>query len=165
MTAVSDTLYLFGDFLEFVVVHEAAHMWFYNLVGNDTLDQPWLDESLAQFATWQYFLDRYGDAAAQEFLQGDLQLRWDMASDPTIPIGLPVSAYEIMDYDAIIYGRGAFFFMELRQLMGVEKFDEFMRDYVARFSWDVSTTDGFKLLAEQHCSCDLTPLFSEWVNP
>lgn len=165
ITAVSDNLYLFGDFLETVVVHETAHMWFYNLVGNDTLDQPWLDESLAQFATWQYFLDRYGDSAARDFMEGDLQLRWDLASDPSIPIGLPVDSYDNYDYDAIIYGRGAFFFMELRRVLGVDEFDDFMRDYVVQFSWDIATTQGFQLLAENHCVCNLTPLFAEWVNP
>ncbi len=165
MTSISDDAYYWGDFLEIVVVHETAHMWFYNLVGNDTLDQPWLDESLAQFATWQYYLDRYGEAAAELYLQADLQSTWDMAENPDTPIGLPVSAYPGYEYASIVYGRGAFFFLALRDMMGVEAFDEFMRAYVQQHTWGISSTEKFKTLAERHCNCDLTSLFDEWVYP
>ncbi len=165
MTSISNDAYYWGDFLEIVVAHEAAHMWFYNLVGNDTQDQPWLDESLAQFATWQYYLDRYGTEAAEVYRQADLQSTWDMAENPDTPIGLPVSTYPGYEYASIVYGRGAFFFLDLRDRMGVERFDQFMRAYVQQYTWEIASAEGFKTLAEQHCNCDLTPLFEEWVYP
>ena len=34
-----------------VVTHETAHQWFYSLVGDDQGRDPWLDESLAEWAT------------------------------------------------------------------------------------------------------------------
>ena len=34
-----------------VVTHETAHQWFYSLVGDDQARDPWLDESLAEWAT------------------------------------------------------------------------------------------------------------------
>lgn len=165
LTSISDQAYAWGEFLEIVIVHEIAHMWFYNLVGNDTLDQPWLDESLAQFATWQYFLDRYGEAEADLFARIDLQATWEMAGDLHTPIGLPVANYRGDDYASIVYGRGPFFIMELRDQMGIEAFDKFLRDYVKYYSWNISTTEGFKTLAEQTCGCNLTLLFTDWVYP
>ncbi len=165
MTSIAQDAFGWGSFLETIIVHEAAHMWFYNLVGNDTLDQPWLDESLAQFATWQYYLDQYGAGEAESYLQYDLQSNWDMAADPNTPIGLPVSAYPGYEYVSIIYGRGAFFFLALRDTMGIETFDAFMRAYVQQYSWGIATTEGFKTLAESFCNCNLTPLFDEWVYP
>ncbi len=33
-----------------VVAHEVAHQWWYGLVGNDQFDEPWLDESFAQYS-------------------------------------------------------------------------------------------------------------------
>jgi hypothetical protein len=36
--------------LERATPHEAGHMWFYSLVGNDQARDPWLDESLATWA-------------------------------------------------------------------------------------------------------------------
>ena len=53
--------------MEGTVAHEVGHQWFYNLVGDDQLDDPWLDESFAQFATLQYFTDEYGASGADGF--------------------------------------------------------------------------------------------------
>jgi len=166
MTSISQDVYFWEeDFLELIVVHEVAHMWFYNLVGNDTQNEPWLDEALAQYATWQYYLDRYGKERAALFAQLDLQYTWNMAVDPHAPIGLPVSAYPDSDYSAIIYGRGALFILALRDYMGVELFDDFILTYIQQSAWDIASTELFNSLAEEQCHCDLTPLFDEWVYP
>jgi aminopeptidase N len=148
--------------LESTVAHEVGHQWFYNLVGNNQLDDPWLDESLTQFVTWQYFIDRYGADGGNGFKQA-LSARWDRVNDEKIPIGQAVHSYTEKQYGAIVYGRGAFFFDALRQEMGDSRFDSFIRDYVESYSWAIATTDGLRSLAEKHCECNLTPLFQEWV--
>ncbi len=148
---------------EIVVVHEVGHQWFYNLVGNDQLDDPWLDESLTQYVTWQYFLDRgqTGDAAAfYESLEG----RWSSADFAEIPIGQPVAEYENNEYSAIIYGRGALFFEALAEHMGTEAFDAFMADYAQTYRWGIATPEGMRAVAERHCACDLGGLWAEWVD-
>ena len=150
--------------LESTVAHEVAHQWFYNLVGNDQLDQPWLDESLAQFATWEYFSDARGAPAAQAF-EDTLAGRWSMVGDQPTPLGLPVREYPPPAYGAIIYGRGPLFLEALRSFMGVDAFDGFMRDYVEANRWQIATTEGFRALAERHCDCDLSSLFETWIYP
>ena len=42
-------------------------------------------------------------------------------------------------------------------------FAEFLRDYYQSHKWGIGTGDALKQLAEQHCQCDLTALFQEWV--
>ena len=169
-TAIADRILLgeYGDqtssYLESTVVHETAHQWFYNLVGNDQLDEPWLDESLAQFATWQYYEINFGAGAADGF-ESALQSRWERVENAMIPIGQPVAAYAGREYGAIVYGRGAFFFEALKNEMGAEAFDAFLLDYTATFSWNNVTTGELKFLAQKHCGCDLTSLFEEWVYP
>lgn len=164
MTSVASDVYGDAEFLEIVVVHEIGHQWFYNLVGNATQDQPWLDESIAEFVTWQYFLDRYGQQGAQSYRE-ELKFTWDMLADQKLPIGMPVASYSSDGYVAIIYGRGAFFLLALRERMGVQNFDQFMLDYAESYQWNIATTSGFKLIAETSCGCDLTSLFAEWVDP
>jgi hypothetical protein len=156
----------YGDatsaYLESTVVHEVAHQWFYNLVGNDQLDEPWLDESLAQFVTWEYYEQAYGSQAAAGF-EASLRDRWMRVGNAPIPIGQPVASYAGREYGAIVYGRGAFFFEALQTEMGASAFDAFLRDYVSTYSWGLATAEGLKSLAEKHCNCNLTPLFEEWV--
>jgi aminopeptidase N len=153
-----------GVVMEATVAHEAGHQWFYNLVGNDQLDEPWLDESLTQFVTWQYYADRYGSGGASGFEQS-LRSRWSNIDNRDIPIGLPVAEYDGAAYSAIVYGRGALFFDALREKMGPETFDAFMKEYVGSNAWGIGTTESMKQLAEQHCNCDLTPMYEEWVYP
>jgi hypothetical protein len=150
--------------LEYVIVHEVAHQWFYNIVGSDQVDEPWLDEALAQFATLLYFRDVHGPEAAKEILNSWHGL-WDEGLRATIPIGRPSSSYRTAKvYKAIVYGRGPLFLAALEERMGREKFAAFLADYVRTNEWKIATTASFKDLAEQHCRCDLTPLFEEWVS-
>ena len=153
-----------GPLLEGVVAHEVAHQWFYSEVGNDQVDEPWLDEALAQYATLLYYQDVYGEAGANGF-HSSLERRWKRVNQADIPIGLPVASYDESSYGAIVYGRGPLFVELLAETMGQEKFDAFLRDYYQTFKWDIATGDDFKQLAEQHCACDLTSLFEAWVYP
>ena len=149
-------------YLEGTVVHEVAHQWFYNLVGNDQLDDPWLDESLAQFATMKYFTERYGEEGMLAFRR-ELKGRWAYTNNVEIPVGLPVSAYSSVEYSGIVYGRGALFFIELENEMGKENFDLFMKNYVMNNAWGISATEILRSEAEVTCACDLTELFEEWI--
>jgi len=165
MIAITSRILEPGNYyLEGTVAHEVGHQWFYNLVGNDQLDHPWLDESLTQFATLQYFSDQYGSAGLNGYRQS-MEDRWAGIGNAPIPIGLPVSGYTDQEYGAIVYGRGGLFFLALRQEIGEQAFDAFMTDYASTYSWDIATPEGLQSLAEEHCSCDLDALFEEWVYP
>lgn len=150
--------------LESVTAHETGHQWFYNAVGNDQPDEPWLDESLTQYITGRYFLDLYGTGAYQGFTNA-LYARWEKAGLQTIPIGLPAGDYTETEYSAIVYGRGAFFFEELTEEMGADAFGDFLKDYYNRYHWKISHAEDMKAVAEEDCGCDLTDLFAEWVYP
>jgi hypothetical protein len=151
-------------YLESTVAHETGHQWFYNLVGDDQLDDPWLDESLTQFATLQYYEDQYGPQAGAGFEQS-LDSRWASVNYEKIPIGLPVASYNGQEYSAIVYGRGPLFFVALRDEMSANAFNAFLKDYTEQLSWKISTPELLQTLAEKHCACDLDSLFQEWVYP
>jgi aminopeptidase N len=164
LAAIAGRLYE-GDrmtLLEPVTVHEAAHQWFYNAVGNDQVDEPWLDESLVQYLTMRYYGDVYGRQGYRGF-RDSLVERWNRVDQQEIPVGLPVEAYDGTSYSAIVYGRGALFFEALQEAMGEQAFEAFLQDYYRENEWGVVTTESFKRLAEQSCQCDLTELFETWI--
>jgi aminopeptidase N len=148
--------------MEGTVAHEVAHQWFYNAVGNDQVDEPWLDEAMAQYLTGLYYLDTHGESAARSY-RASWNSRWERVDRADIPIGMPAGAYVDNEYGAIVYGRGPLFVAALAKEMGQEEFDEFLRDYYESHKWGIGTGDAFKQLAEHHCQCDLTALFEEWV--
>ncbi len=153
-----------GVLLESVLAHEVAHQWFYGVIGSDQVDEPWMDEALTQYATWSYYLDRYGEGSADGF-RDSLVGRWERVEKADIPIGLSSSEYEPLEYGAIVYGRGPLFLEALAQEMGQETFDAFMRAYFQSNKWGIGTAANFQQLAEESCSCDLTELFDTWVYP
>ena len=148
--------------VESTVAHETAHQWFYSVVGNDQIDEPWLDEALAQYATLQYWEDVEGAAGARGF-RDSLEGRWERVDFAEIPIGLPVAAYSAGEYGAIVYGRGPLFLEALEERMDEEDFDAFLQDYYQTHRWRIATTEDFHRLAETHCGCDLDLMFDQWV--
>lgn len=148
--------------LESTVAHEIGHQWFYNLVGDDQANEPWLDEAVTQYATGLYYLDRYGESGWQGY-SATWSYRWERVNREDLPVGLPAGDYSGKEYSAIVYGRGPLFLAALAEKMGPSTFDEFLRDYVQQNAWGIATTASFKALAESHCGCDLSPLFNEWV--
>ena len=150
-------------FLESATAHEVAHQWFFNQVMNDPLQEPWLDEGLAQYLTYIYYRDYYGAEAGQRYIDS-WQARWMRVDYAQIPIGLPAGSYSPVEYSAIIYGRAPLFILELQKEMGEVAINEFLREYVNVYRWQTVNSAQFKTLAEQRCACDLTAQFEEWVD-
>ena len=159
---ISDTP--FPYMLESLIAHEAAHQWFYSVVGSDQIDEPWLDEGMAQYSGWLYYADVYGVPNAQGY-RSSWDARWDSVDRAEIPIGLPAATYVGREYSAIIYGRSPIFIETLAEKMGDKAFKEFLKDYYKTHQWGIATGVSFRKLAESHCDCDLKPLFQEWVYP
>lgn len=148
-------------FLESATAHEVAHQWFFNQVMNDQLDEPWLDEGFAQYLTYIYYLDAYGESAADSYLES-WSGRWARVDYAEIPIGKPAGEYAGSEYSPIIYGRAPIFIRELEKVMGEDTFSVFLRDYIDDYRWKNVDTLQFKRKAEEACGCDLSPLFNDW---
>ena len=160
---------LFGDpsrvnYLESTIAHEIGHQWFFNMVGSDQIDNPWLDEAITQYITYLYYLDFRGQQAAEGF-SSSWQDRWSRVNDSNIPIGLPAAQYSEIEYSAIVYGRGPIFIQELAKRMGQDKFDSFLKQYFLQNKWEIGTPQEFQQSAEEFCTCDLTDIFNKWVYP
>jgi len=150
--------------LEGVTAHEVAHQWFYSLVGNDQIDQPWLDESLAQYVTLLYFGDQYGPAGAAGY-RASLQGRWDQVGGEPIPIGQPVGAYTPAEYSGIVYGRGGLFFEAIADEIGQLALDQGLRAYAEQNRYGIGTAQEMQAALEAACGCELDAQFAAWVGP
>jgi len=154
-----------GGFFEMAVVHETAHQWWYSLVGNDQLDEPWLDESLTQYTTLLYFEERYGHETAQQILQSFETWYKSLPADwQEMSIGLPVAAYSEYTYGPIVYGKGPLFFHELRQKIGDKAFFRLLPSYFERYRYGIAYPADLIDLAEQVSGQKLTPWYRQWVK-
>jgi aminopeptidase N len=155
-----------GGFFELATVHEVAHQWWYSMVGNDQLDEPWLDEALTQYTSLLYFEGRYGPEGGQQMLESTFMEPYEylQESDQDMPAGLPVAEYPEGLYGAVVYGKGPLFFHALRQQTGDETFYSILRTYFEQYRYDVAYPQDLLAVAEQVSGQDLDPLYERWIQ-
>ena len=147
-----------------VIAHEVAHQWFYNQVGNDQQNEPWLDEALAQYSVWLYYRDLYGEGTTTAALINNWTACWQSLDRPKLPVGLPAADYtSSREYVSAVYCRGPLFMQALAETMGLDSMDTFLRQYATTYAWQIATGADFRRLAEETCACDLSQIFETWV--
>ena len=168
LIVVSDVLYAgeAAGSLDWIVAHETAHQWWYGMVGNDQVHEPWLDEALTNYSAWLYFERTMDEESAQEVYAA-------MFTEPAeitvqqgyeLPIGLPVAAYDSEAYYPIVYSKGAQFWHALRLALGDDVFLDILQGYYARYAYDVATGPDFLATANAISGQDISPLYNEWVH-
>ncbi len=150
--------------LETTVAHEAGHQWFYNIVGDDQNNQPWLDESMTQYITGLYYLDTYGQTGFENS-KAEWTSFWSRTGQAEIPIGRPVSGYTGNTYGPIVYGRGPLFVTALAEEIGEAKFAECLKRYYEAHKWQIVTTAIYQDYFEICSGKNLDAIFQKWVLP
>lgn len=154
-------------FRESATAHEVAHQWWYSLVGNDQVDDPWLDEAFTQFTTALYYLDVHGPSGFTAYVDQGLRARYnrvkgtadDKRSDR------PVAAYSERQYGAIVYGKAALFFDGLYEALGDAKFDAFMQAYFNAHRYGVAYVDDLLKAAETQLDrATIDRLLAQWIT-
>jgi aminopeptidase N len=151
--------------LEFVVVHEVAHQWWYSLVGNDQVRHPWVDEALANYSAIVYFETIRGQSYASSLLQQVLRAPYEDAvrNGRDAVVDQPVAAFTTQTYGPIVYDKGALFFDALRQKVGDDVFFKIMQEYFRQYEYKIADGPDFLRIAEQVSGQDLQALYQEWI--
>ena len=149
---------------QYAVAHEVAHQWWYGLVGNHTVKEPWLDESLAAYSSILFLENTQGPSAGKELLN-----HWASMEGLRQPEDPPINSSTLefsswAPYHKTVYTHGAFFLDQLRVEMGDQKFSELLRQHLARYRYRTATTADFLDLAETVAGRDLSPIFGEWFD-
>lgn len=146
-----------------IAAHEAAHQWWYGLVGNDQALEPWLDEALCTYSEriyyehvapealpwwWTYRIDFYQPSG---WINGSI---YDYTAFP--------NAYEA--YRNAVYLNGAKFLEEIRQAIGDEAFFSFLRIYAESYRHQIATGQDFFELLRSVSSQDLEPLVTKFFR-
>ena len=114
-----------------VIAHEIAHQWWYNIIGNDVYQAPWLDEALATYSGYLY-----ARKLSSDFYDGVTQYQEGRVNSVesefgTQPIDRPIDYYLTNEkaYSAIVYQKGALFLDALRGEIGDQVFTQALRSY------------------------------------
>lgn len=155
-----------GSAFEFVVAHEAAHQWWYALVGNDQITEPWLDEALAEYSTILYYEYAYNRNAARNVLETVLRVGYQQgvrqAGD--MPVNLPSYQYPNQTaYAAFVYDKGALFFDNLRSTVGDDTFYLILHEYFRTYQFGIARGEDFLRIAQSLGGDKVQNVYNEWV--
>jgi len=133
-----------------VVAHELAHSWTGNLVTNATMDHFWLNEGFTVWAERRILEALHGEEAAvlgwaigQKALDKEFE-RFGPTSDVT-KLRADLKGTDPDDvYSSIPYEKGARLVTLLERTAGRPRFDQFLREYMARFRFTSITSEEFK---------------------
>jgi len=155
-----------SDRMEWVVVHEVLHQWWYSLVGNDQVDEPWLDEALVQYCTALYYGEVYGPEAFDIVVETSFQQTYQelQSTGRDRPVGLPVAEYSRGNYGPVVYQKGPLYFHDLRQEIGLETFWEILATYLEQNRYRIARPEDWLAAVEDVTGSEYRSLYERWIQ-
>jgi aminopeptidase N len=155
MTSIGSSVLTNAD----IIVHEAAHQWWGNMVTLRTWHDIWLNEG---FATYGEILFRERTSGADP---GQLLRQRDdgLASGRLRGTVYAEDATDPFDDIPAIYTKGAWVLHMLRYLLGDERFFAALREYGRRFAYANASTDDLERVFSEFFGEPLHWFFEQWV--
>jgi hypothetical protein len=156
-----------GQLLEYIVVHETAHQWWYGIIGNNQIKEAWLDEALTEYSTVLYYENVYGKKTGErvynDFILNPYQF-YEISNTPG-PILRPLSQFTSWgEYDAIVYSRGAIMLKDLEYRMGKVKLREALRFYFKDNLYKNAATKDFIKAVNKVTGTDWSEIIYDWLK-
>ena len=168
---ISDRLYrpdYSSDPLIITIVHETAHQWFYGIVGNDQIDEAWLDEGFAAYSEIIYTEHIYGKKTGKEYYAVSVENSVEDALSSNIIDGLLSKSLsdfsDWSDYGPTAYDRGAQLLHRLRIMLGDDNFFKILKTYVEQYKFKIAYTEDFVKVCEEVSGKDLSKFFNLWLE-
>ncbi|WP_353094812.1 M1 family metallopeptidase [Tissierella praeacuta] len=156
------------DILEKVIVHETAHQWWYGLVGNNQVDEAWLDEGLATYSEVIYMNEVHGKDEGDKYYNENIRLGYEYSvqylSDNEV-VNKPLSEFAgWIDYGPLVYSRAAMFIDRIKEDFGEEVLYKILSSYYDKYKFHIATTEDFIKVCEEVTNTSFSQLANEYLN-
>jgi leukotriene A-4 hydrolase/aminopeptidase len=145
LTFATPTLLAGDKSLVSVIAHEMAHSWSGNLVTNATWSDFWLNEGYTVYLERRILEQLYGkDRAEMEAALGRHDLDEEMSH---LPPNDQILHIDLKGRDpddgatSVPYEKGYLFLLHLEKTFGRERFDNYLRSYFDKYSFQSITTE------------------------
>jgi tetratricopeptide (TPR) repeat protein len=145
------------------LARRAAYQWWMETVGVQRTEDLWLADGMSYYSAALYLGKTAGPAAFKEELNNLAVLGLKFESKSAISAGIGLG-YRTEPYESVVAGKGAWVFHMLRQLVGEDKFNDLMREYLKQYAGQGGTTAGIRKIAEGLYHKELGWFFAEWID-
>ncbi|MBU5439367.1 M1 family metallopeptidase [Tissierella sp. MSJ-40] len=153
--------------LEKIIVHETAHQWWYGLVGNNQVDEAWLDESLATYSEVIYTKEVYGEKEGEEYYNQNIKIGYDHGVKYLGENGVvkkPLNEFTGWDdYGILVYTKGAIFINEIKEEYGEETLYDILNKYFHTYKFYNATTEDFIKICENVTKDSFKEKVDRWL--
>lgn len=149
---------------EELLARETAYQWWGQTVGIKSFDDAWLTQGLAQYSGLLYIRDEGNETQFMQAMQAELEKALAFEQSASIRNAPKQLDDQTSAYRSVVYFKGAVVFNMLRQLMGEQKFDAFLKDYFTQQSGKNVSIDQFETIASNAAGRNLRSFFGQWVD-
>jgi hypothetical protein len=161
-----------------VISHEIAHQWFYGILGNNEMEEAWLDEAFATYAESKYMNWRFPKDSVENILgfakhfipqrkplleifrESGIYRSMNGGFDEPVA-GKP--AYRMKNYGTTVYGKGKRILDMLSLVVGDTILDSIFKVYCRKFAFKNPKIEDFIKIAEEVSGKDLRWFFEDWL--
>ncbi|MBB6453835.1 hypothetical protein HNQ94_002286 [Salirhabdus euzebyi] len=148
------------------VAHEAAHQWWFHVVGSNQIEEPWLDESLTVYSTIR-FLKEYYPEVAKDTVSRNLHrvTAIDELKTEEQLVKSAVTSFKTWDtYFSVIYSIGPLMFDRLENEIGEEKMDSILSNYFEKYKYKIATGEDLIQTFVEELGEEAETFFHSWLQ-
>ena len=165
------------DLLEYVIMHEVGHNWFYGILGNNEREFTWMDEGLNEYSNIRYWEKKYNkrnnQMVFQDFVQNTLGIGKNIdihffhylafagagTNKDAQPLNISANAtFNSQNYSQN-YMRTAVMMRYLQHYIGEEKMDLIMQEFYETWKFRHPSPINFKYFFDKHLDEDIDWFF------
>lgn len=158
---------------EQVIVHETAHQWWYNVVGNSEYDNGWLDEGLTEYTTALYYEINPNEGVDKNAIIKNAYSNYQMFvevysgvyGDLDTSMDRNLSEFKTEpEYVYLTYVKGMLMFDTLREILGFEKFKKCLQQYYSDNAFKIAKPENMISSFEKASKTKLESIFNAWID-
>ncbi|MBE7075615.1 MAG: M1 family metallopeptidase [Clostridiales bacterium] len=159
--------------MDYVIVHEIAHQWWYSVVGNNQYDEAWLDESVTEFSTMMFYAKNEGYGVDYQTLINNAKENYvrfveifsDIKGDVDQSMNRSLDEFKTEpEYVNCVYVKGVLLYDSLRDVLGEKKLLKCLKSYFEQYSYKNAKTEDLIHVFSKTSKINLQAYFDSWLN-
>ena len=153
-------------------VHEVAHQWWYAAVGFDEVNEPFLDEGLAEYSVVLFFEEHpeygYTREGLMDMKTAGFRAFYGAFQSQGVTVNVkmdrPLSSFKSdYEYAEICYGRSALMFDGFREGVGRKRFIAALKRFYEDNLFSIADKDAL-IFAMSRAAGDAESYFDAWID-